>query len=1731
MPPAYTRFRHNRERSFTDGVKLKSSGTLVYWADHNDTRYVDALVHLFYYAPLKTRYGRVICSRCGHEENVDEEVGYETWDFNLFIRRHIANSQRIDGHECPLGLVVLSQGVPGSLSVVEKRRSFQIMPPVLSDPMSNAAFQFRKLFFVKYPHDGDDRFYIDSVLLAKAGFIHDPEIYGSDRTVCMYCKCSLEEWDSDDDPLAEHRQNSPGYCYFLESLDQSRQINNKSAIRSHRKNDGTTERSEVFDTTNVLSQLDELDLDLSDHNQPDYNALRSTPSKILDDTQKSIDEEVKEISIREVKPTRRKERKPRIVKQPLVYINQDYWNKLPDEELYGELEGRKASSAPPPSYIPELEDPPAKTSAFDSTFDDSILGTSFQDVSPNKLRTESQKIHQLGTSKPSDKLKEPPVLAPIHSSDLPHQKESSTGDLSEQSILSQANISVDFPVNSDPINADADLRAGHENAEKPEFVDGTQATENMVTDVGSNVENNSDQEEEDLEDANTAISNDVSDQDQFSNNSAISDDVSDQDQSTDNSGNQVEIESDEYIPGADESSNSDDSVPYVRNLRSRRLAKVESTPGASNVTGPKTLLNSNGNKNNTEHNSSDISALLENIESSNDDLKSPKQSLKKPRKLMTSKKIRLSKQSEIIIPKESELKRTKKVKLSKASPMQSVAVDTTDINLGDYSNIDLLEEDIVPISEPLPRPTSPEAHHDVLKEVIISPVKAQSKKIASVKRTVPSHQSIFDNDSDEQSFHVSVSVNPSPIKGRFFERKSKGFAIDDDVEINVTAKFNSNVEPTKLEAEYESEGPLDQNSDEMFQDATAEFKDSTAEDGTLQAQPVIAKDVTHSSQNPNSVQVEHPLEEGAILKIPSTEGVSSIILAQPVPQTTTKRKRGRPPKIKSTSLSQITSSNDQMSLEMPEKPVASQVVNENGENESEKIHNAKLTLDESKGEDIANHLVETSEINGQNKVSYSPVNELSVSDPGMVQSSITVGETINKDGVAEIVNSSGNEGNSKSENHRAAPVHEIKADETALYSNDNSETLIDSSVINYSVIHESGDLLSSSQTKKRKRIGADLSIEMNEFLNPPSSRLLRRKPKNTKKTDPAEVINNKDIGDHTKVIEEEMKSSKKQKITSNKTSNKETKVVLDNSTDVGRAKQVDESVSNVEILDAKIEDRHTDVGLETELNQKLGKRAKKDSTLLSKTKKKRKLQGGNASTELSEPYSKTKDSKRQALTKSDSPDPSNEENELSNLLYDMEEDASEDYSKYQQDLQNLELEQLNIFEDLDEAKGGQYEDKVNPNDVKGHGSLSHQIESSSDISFESGSSNKPLSTLTRPSKVSKLEEVEGIVEQVESPEDQDLNVESGSAIEELEDSSDVEISLSPIRSSQNEELIEVEFVEENEKEALKLSSISNSESPIEAVAVSNEETINAPKVQPRVVHGANGASDAKQSLDAKVVLGAFDSRSSIPKRLPSSERKRIARSNQRLRTISETSTFKIKHIQSGINDAEDEAGSEQVASETNVSEPAPRLENDIEKGKIDTSLVVKSPKDIEKVEPEPADNLPATFESPKAQIEPVEFAKSIFNLPLRSPAKNTENKRLVVETRANFERNKSVSPTKNKVSKLATWAPGTTDKFKEEVEYFNTGAQYLHKLANSNTYLHEDDEGELTHFISCMPADEGEMTIEEWVNHNADHYARELRSFLDTIRSDFEQQHERAIQAIVDISTDEEDGDGDDDEE
>ncbi|CUM67980.1 uncharacterized protein PRCAT00005694001 [Priceomyces carsonii] len=302
MPPKVKismRYKANRLKSYNEGARIRNGRNILRWADNNDNQVIEPLAECgFYYTPIKTDYTQVTCYYCDKKENISSNVDIET-----LLKAHVLKNDT-----CLFSLIMLLEIEGNRFNTKESSLKFWslIDSPLIRHPLEKSSILFRKKFYGrKFPLDSSRSFKANSKSLSHSGFIYSPVFEDDDRVSCIYCNCSLEGWEADDDPLEEHRKNSVKYCYFLDLIDQSKKHETGNDI-SKQKNEESPKMLGIEEDINEDKRLD--DREEFEFTNNSKQLRRSRRSK-----------------------------KPKILGDP----NDDYWNKLPDRELYNELMGKK----------------------------------------------------------------------------------------------------------------------------------------------------------------------------------------------------------------------------------------------------------------------------------------------------------------------------------------------------------------------------------------------------------------------------------------------------------------------------------------------------------------------------------------------------------------------------------------------------------------------------------------------------------------------------------------------------------------------------------------------------------------------------------------------------------------------------------------------------------------------------------------------------------------------------------------------------------------------------------------------------------------------------------------------------------------------------------------------------------------------------------------------------------------------------------------------------------------------------------------------------------------------------------------------------------------------------------------------------------------------------------------------------------------------------------------------
>lgn len=165
----------------------------------------------FYFTPTKKNGDQITCFSCKKRETNIEGI-------TNILDHHLINSP-----SCPLSLIYSHKINYMSLNESEKK-SYWERQLLFSDPLSPKSIALRKDTFGKFWKFDKSRLKssLTSTKLAESGFFFCPQNEQvDDRVECVYCSITLQSWEINDDPIAEHRNNSSGFCYFLHKCDDN----------------------------------------------------------------------------------------------------------------------------------------------------------------------------------------------------------------------------------------------------------------------------------------------------------------------------------------------------------------------------------------------------------------------------------------------------------------------------------------------------------------------------------------------------------------------------------------------------------------------------------------------------------------------------------------------------------------------------------------------------------------------------------------------------------------------------------------------------------------------------------------------------------------------------------------------------------------------------------------------------------------------------------------------------------------------------------------------------------------------------------------------------------------------------------------------------------------------------------------------------------------------------------------------------------------------------------------------------------------------------------------------------------------------------------------------------------------------------------------------------------------------------------------------------------------------
>lgn len=249
MPPKQApdkfQYRDEREKSFTDGIKVPTTRIIKVW-EHEIPSITSLVDNGFYYTPTRKNQDQVTCFWCGKKAN--DIVGVQALGCH-----HLRTSPK-----CAYGLI--QSNMEYCVSARDKEEFWRTLaeeeraPRSVTDPHSSESVMLRASTFKDlWKLDGQKKCTATSRDLAKAGLYYSPLDKDNDRVICMYCDCPLDHWDPEDDPLREHRANSYAYCYFLDTLPGGKQ----NGTSSDNRNGAQKRKSKVPLPDDSLDDIDD----------------------------------------------------------------------------------------------------------------------------------------------------------------------------------------------------------------------------------------------------------------------------------------------------------------------------------------------------------------------------------------------------------------------------------------------------------------------------------------------------------------------------------------------------------------------------------------------------------------------------------------------------------------------------------------------------------------------------------------------------------------------------------------------------------------------------------------------------------------------------------------------------------------------------------------------------------------------------------------------------------------------------------------------------------------------------------------------------------------------------------------------------------------------------------------------------------------------------------------------------------------------------------------------------------------------------------------------------------------------------------------------------------------------------------------------------------------------------------------------------------------------------------
>ncbi|RLV86321.1 Protein bir1 [Meyerozyma sp. JA9] len=172
--------------------------------------------------------------------------------------------------------------------------------------------------------------------------------------------------------------------------------------------------------------------------------------------------------------------------------------------------------------------------------------------------------------------------------------------------------------------------------------------------------------------------------------------------------------------------------------------------------------------------------------------------------------------------------------------------------------------------------------------------------------------------------------------------------------------------------------------------------------------------------------------------------------------------------------------------------------------------------------------------------------------------------------------------------------------------------------------------------------------------------------------------------------------------------------------------------------------------------------------------------------------------------------------------------------------------------------------------------------------------------------------------------------------------------------------------------------------------------------------------------------------------------------------------------------------------------------------------------------------LPESFPQAKFAAQPTPTHISSNKEPGDQPEESPDNRHQEDETlreqidqfSASFSNVLEAStPQKKAAAGSQSWVSRPLSQLLEVIEKLEGASEYLTNIVSSEYDLHNDFDGRLTSFISSMPEEEEDMTVQEWVKHNASMCRKVAKETCNSLIETYREEFNRALRILESLPT------------